>query len=86
MSLNETHLSIVFSDAPSRQRVQSWFDALSESGAQFNQLIQKELGIKTKFKTDDPYLESCYDSDKGLELHFTHSSSFRFPAALIKAD
>ncbi len=85
MSLNEVHFSIVFDSASARQRVQSWFDVLSESGTAFNQLIQKELGIKTKFKGDDPFLESIYHTELGLELHFNHSSSFRFPTALIKA-
>jgi hypothetical protein len=83
MSLNETHLSIVFSDKTARLEVQEWFELFSESAQNFNKKMAA-LGIKTKFKDENPFLERMTAVESFLELDFTHGSDFRFPSALAK--
>lgn len=83
MSLNETHLSIVFSDQSSCKEVHGWFELLSGSAQKFNEKMG-ELGIKTKFKGDNPFLERMTATENFLELDFTHDSGFRFPSVLAK--
>jgi hypothetical protein len=83
MSLNETHLSIVFSDQSSCKEVHGWFELLSGSAQKFNEKMA-ELGIKTKFKDDNPFLERMTATENFLELDFTHDSGFRFPSVLAK--
>jgi len=83
MSLNETRLSIVFTDSKAREEVQSWFELLSDSSADFNKKLA-EFGIKKKFTFENPYLERMVGTENFLELDFNHDSNFRFPSALTK--
>jgi hypothetical protein len=83
MSLNETHLSMVFTDQSSCKAVHGWFELLSDSAQKFNKKMA-ELGIKTKFKDDNPFLERIAVAENFLELDFTHDSGFRFPGLLAK--
>lgn len=83
MSFNETHLLVVFSDSDACTKVQELFDLLSEDPSAFNKAMSS-IGVKTKFTDEDPYLERMVGADSTLALEFSHSSSFRFPAALTK--
>lgn len=83
MSLNETHLSIVFTDQSSCKEIHSWFELLSVSAQKFNKKMA-DFGIKTKFKDDNPFLERMTEAENFLELNFSHDSGFRLPTALVK--
>lgn len=83
MSLNETQLSILFVDRTTREQVQAQFELLRTSAQAFNKQMA-ELGVKTKFKDENPYLEGIREAENFLQLDFTHDSRFRFPIALLK--
>lgn len=83
MSINYTHLSILFTDSNARALVQRWFEILSDSAKAFNTEMSK-FGIKTRFKEENPYPESIIEAEDFLSLEFSHDSDFRFPSALTK--